>query len=181
MALLDAATKVFAEHGIAAPTSLISKTAGVSEGSLFTYFKTKEILINELYRELRLDLAAAVNSEFPRKGSVRARLEHVFMRYVTWGAQHPVSRRALRQASMSNLIEPDVRAESNVLFAEMDKLQVDAFKQRKLQQLPPSMASQALKAMADMTMDMIERHPKQADAIKRTGFQMLWAALHAKP
>jgi AcrR family transcriptional regulator len=35
--LLDAATKEFAEHGLSAPTSLISKIAGVSEGSFFTY------------------------------------------------------------------------------------------------------------------------------------------------
>ena len=40
-ALLDAAAKVFAERGLAAPTALVSKTAGVSEGSFFTSFKTK--------------------------------------------------------------------------------------------------------------------------------------------
>ena len=39
-AILDAATRVFAESGLsAAPTSEISKQAGVAEGTLFTYLE----------------------------------------------------------------------------------------------------------------------------------------------
>ena len=54
-AILDAATRVFAERGLAAaPTSEISRRAGVADGTLFTYFKTKDDLINALYREIKL-------------------------------------------------------------------------------------------------------------------------------
>ena len=56
---------MFAKYGISARTALITKTAKVSEGSLFTYFKTKDELINALYRELRPDLASAIMSDFP--------------------------------------------------------------------------------------------------------------------
>jgi AcrR family transcriptional regulator len=180
-ALLEAATKVFAEHGLSAPTSLISKTAKVSEGSFFTYFKTKDDLINALYREIRLDLAAAVTNEFPRKASVRARLEHVWTRYVSWGVANPIARRALKHVSMSKLITPAVRAEGNLLFAEVERVQVDAIEQRKLQHLPAVMASHALKALAEMTMDLIESQPTQAEQFKSSGFQMLWGALASKP
>jgi AcrR family transcriptional regulator len=69
--LLEAAMQVIAEHGLSAPTSLISRTANVSEGSFFTYFKTKDELINALYREIRLDLAAAVMRDFPRSRACR--------------------------------------------------------------------------------------------------------------
>jgi len=65
-AILDAATHVFAERGLtAAPTSEISKQAVVAEGTLFTYFKTKDDLINALYREIKLELADAMMSGFP--------------------------------------------------------------------------------------------------------------------
>jgi AcrR family transcriptional regulator len=179
-ALLDAAAKVFAEHGLSAPTSLISKTAEVSEGSFFTYFKTKDDLINALYREIRLDLSAAVMDGFPRKASVRDRLEHVWMRWVSWGASNPVTRRALKHLSMSNAIPREVRAESSLLFAAVEQLQLDAIEQRRLQ-LPPMMASHALKALAEMTMDLVENNPDEAEQLKSTGFQMLWGALTSKP
>src|SRR5262245_30221605 len=136
--LLDAATRVFAEHGLAAPTSLISKTARVSEGSFFTYFKTKDELINALYRELRLDLASAVMSGFPRRAAARERLAHVWKGYVSWGVANPVARRALKHVSMSKAITTAVRAEGSTLFAEVERLQQDAVEQRRLQ-LPPAM------------------------------------------
>jgi AcrR family transcriptional regulator len=179
-ALLDAAMKVFAAHGLSAPTSLISKTAGVAEGSLFTYFKTKDELINALYREIRRDFAAAVMNGFPRKASVRDRLQHVWTRYVAWNVENPVARKALRHVSMSPAITPAVRAEGGVLFAEVERLQADAVEQRRLK-LPPVMASQALKALADMTTDLIERQPEHARQFTASGFQMLWGALTSKP
>jgi AcrR family transcriptional regulator len=67
-AILEAATHLFAERGpAAAPTSTISNWAGVAEGTLFTYFRTKDDLINSLYREIKLELADAMMSDFPSK------------------------------------------------------------------------------------------------------------------
>jgi AcrR family transcriptional regulator len=179
-ALLEAAIQVFAEHGLAAPTSLVSKTARVAEGSLFTYFATKDELINAVYRELRLDLAAAIANDFPRKGSVRARLEHVWRRYVGWGVDHPLGKRALRLVSMSKAIRPDVRAEGGVLFAEVDRLQADAIEQRLLADVPKMMIPQLLKALAEMTMDLVAEHPRQREALIAAGFGFLWRALARK-
>ena len=42
----DAAAQVVAEYGVSAPTAKISKVAGVAEGTLFTYFATKDELLN---------------------------------------------------------------------------------------------------------------------------------------
>lgn len=180
-ALLEAAIAVFAEHGLGAPTSLISKTAKVSEGSLFTYFKTKDELINEVYREIRLDVSARISRDFPRKASVRDRLEHVFTRYVTWGVENPLARKTLKHVGMSNAITPEVRAEGDTLFAEVGGLERDAIAQRKLQHLTPAMASKALKALSEMTMDMVSQEPKRAGELTAAGFQMLWGALTSKP
>src|SRR4030088_3785890 len=86
--ILLAATQVFAERGLGAPTAAITTAAGIAEGSLFTYFKTKDDLINALYRELKLELADAMMSGFPRKKNVRTRLRHVWDRYLDWGIEN---------------------------------------------------------------------------------------------
>jgi AcrR family transcriptional regulator len=179
-ALLAAATKVFAEQGLSAPTSLISSTAGVSEGSLFTYFKTKDELVNVLYVELRLELADAVLAGFPRRGSVRQRFEHVWTKYVTWGVDNPLARKCMRYTHMSNAVAPASRAEAGALFAEVERLHQDAKEQRKLRDLPDRMAGQVLKAMADMTMDLIEAQPARRKEYLAVGFQLLWGALASK-
>ena len=54
-ALLAAAIELIAEQGLSVPTSKIAHVAGVAEGTLFTYFETKERLLNDLYVELKLE------------------------------------------------------------------------------------------------------------------------------
>jgi AcrR family transcriptional regulator len=41
-AILQAATRFIVAHGLSAPTMGIAKEAGVANGSLFTYFETKQ-------------------------------------------------------------------------------------------------------------------------------------------
>ena len=56
-ALMAAATRVIAAQGLSAPTAVIAREAGVSNGSLFTYFETKADLFNQLYLELKAGMA----------------------------------------------------------------------------------------------------------------------------
>ena len=65
-AILRAATKTIAEDGIGASTASVAKVAAVAEGSLFRYFPDKDKLLNELYRELKLDMRSAMIAGFPR-------------------------------------------------------------------------------------------------------------------
>lgn len=44
--ILEAAREVFLEHGIQAPTSAIAERAGISEGTIFRRFETKEALFH---------------------------------------------------------------------------------------------------------------------------------------
>src|ERR1700677_3711809 len=97
-ALLLAAEQVFARRGLAAaPTSAISKEAGVAEGTLFTYFATKDELVNALYREIKVELADAMMANFPRKKSVRQRLQHVWDSYIGWGLENAKKNRVLKR------------------------------------------------------------------------------------
>src|ERR1700690_2718699 len=96
-AILSAATTEFAERGLGAATAAISHAAGVAEGTLFTYFKTKDELVNALYREIKLELADAMMSDFPRRGSIRRRFQHVWDRYAEWGIKNPSQQRVLQQ------------------------------------------------------------------------------------
>src|SRR6202022_2884010 len=122
-AILDAATRVFAERGLtAAPTSEISKQAGVAEGTLFTYFKTKDDLINALYREIKLELADAMMSGFPRKTSVRTRLRHVWDGYVNWGVTNPEQRKVLAQLQVSGMLSKEAIEPGSAPFVEMQNM-----------------------------------------------------------
>jgi AcrR family transcriptional regulator len=178
-AILSAATRVFAERGLtAAPTSEISKQAGVAEGTLFTYFKTKGDLINALYREIKLELADAMISGFPRKKSVRTRLRHVWDSYVNWGVANPEQRKVLTQLQVSGMLSKESIEAGSAPFVEIQNMTRDAIEQHILRvDLPIELISKMLGALAEATMDLIVLKPAMANKYRNGGFEIYWAGI----
>ena len=95
--ILDAALHVFGEQGFAR-TRLedVAKRAGVSKGTLYLYFKSKEDLFREMARSC-MSASLAEGEEFVRtfQGSTRDLLEQFIRRY--WAKMNdPVNLRLVR-------------------------------------------------------------------------------------
>jgi len=176
-AIFSAATQVFAERGLGAPTAAITSAAGIAEGSLFTYFKTKDELINALYRELKLELADSMMSGFPRKQSVRHRLEHVWNGYLQWGVANPDQQKVLKQIQVWGGLTQESKQAGSAPFTEMQRMTEDALTQKIYKDVPQAFIGAMLVALAEMTMDFMVREPESAEMYRTTGFEMLWAAV----
>jgi AcrR family transcriptional regulator len=178
-AILDAATRLFAERGLtASPTSEISKQARVAEGTLFTYFKTKDDLINALYREIKLELADAMMSDFPRKKNVRTRLRHVWDGYVNWGIANPRQRKVLAQLQVSEVLTKESKDAGGAPFVEFQIMIRGAIEQRVFRNdLPVELISKSLAALGEATIDLTMSNPSKAKRYRDSGFQMFWAGI----
>ena len=175
-AILDAATRLFAERGLAAaPTSEISKRAGIAEGTLFTYFETKDDLINALYREIKLELADAMMSDFPRKKNVRTRLRHVWDRYVNWGIANAKQRKVLAQLQVSEVLTKESRAAGGAPFIEFQTMIRDAIDGRVFRDdLPAELISRSLATLVEATIDLTVSNPSKAKKYRDGGFEVFW-------
>jgi AcrR family transcriptional regulator len=179
-AILLAAAEGVAGRGAGATTASIASSAGVSEGTIFTYFESKDELLNVLYREIKLELADAMMSDFPRRTSVRNRLRHVWNRYVEWGAKNPLKHRALQQILMWAGLTQDSKSAGSAPFVEIQQMQKEATEEGLLRKLPEEFVAATISALSDMTVGFLQRQPKQAAMYRDTGFEMLWAALARK-
>src|SRR5258708_39138650 len=103
-AILSAATRVSASQGLAAATATIAKQAGVSNGSLFLYFDTKAMLLNELYISLKTEMGAAAIAGLPTEGEPRAQVQHMWTHWPRWAPTNPDNRRALAQLQVADHI-----------------------------------------------------------------------------
>src|SRR5437879_6096358 len=101
-ALLDAAAEFVARLGTGASTAKIAKAAGVSEGTLFTYFPTKDDLLNQLFLEIEADLTETMLAPYPADASAKDRLFAVWNRLIDWGLAHATARKALGQLKVSD-------------------------------------------------------------------------------
>jgi AcrR family transcriptional regulator len=176
-AILTAATEVFAEKGLSAATSVISREAGVAEGTLFTYFATKDDLVNALYREIKGDLAEAMMSGFPRKKGVRERLQHVWDKYLDWGLANPQAHAAMRQIQVWSGLTPESREAANAPFVEIHDMAEAAIAQRVFQKIPSQFVAASMSALVETTMVFMREHPTKASMYRRAGFEMLWAGI----
>ena len=101
---MDAAARVIAVQGLGAATATIAREAGVSNGSLFTYFDTKADLLNQLYLELKTDMGAAALGGLPADGDVREQLLSLCSGWLRWATAYPERRRTLAQLDVSDEI-----------------------------------------------------------------------------
>jgi len=116
--LLDAATKVFLDHGFtAASMDLVRQQAGVSNGSLYHHYPTKAALADALYAytlrdfhaTLLIPLKAGATAESAVKGLIRA--------YVQWVVKHPERARLLHELRRTGDMT-DAASERNAANAE---------------------------------------------------------------
>jgi len=179
-AILSAATQVFAERGLGAATSAISSAAGVAEGTLFKYFSKKDELLNDLYQEIKVDLADVMMSGFPRKKSVRHRLQHVWEQFVEWGVQNPMQQRVLSQIELWGGLTEESKSAGMAPFVEIQKTVEDAMAERIFRDLPEQCITATVRALSEMTTDLVRKNPEEADKYRSAGFEILWAGIVRK-
>jgi AcrR family transcriptional regulator len=179
-AILSAATSVFAEGGLSAPTSAVSKAAGVAEGTLFTYFPTKDDLLNALYRQIKLDLAEVLMSGFARKKDVRAKLQHIWDAFLNWGVANPERRKVLAQLAVSDKLTKETKAVGAAPFAEVEVMGREAIAQGTLRDYPLEFVIAMMEAMTQATIELIASNPSKAARYRTFGFEALWNGL-SKP
>ncbi len=168
--------EVFAERGIGhAPTSSISAAAGVAEGTLFTYFKTKDELINELYRELRKEMDQEM-VDYPFTGDARTRLRFVWDRYLSLAMRFPKRLKVLQQLRASGRLLKDAEA-PNMAIMELLHTTREAAEMGGIRNASAEFLVLMFRAQAEATVEFIGAHRDLEVESRELGFRLVWRGL----
>jgi AcrR family transcriptional regulator len=173
-AILAAATRVIVTQGLSAQTAVIAREAGVANGTLFTYFKTKGELLNALYLDLKSGMAAAALKGFLPEGESRRQYEQVWLNWMGWAEAHPEKRRALAVLGVSDEITPKSREAGHKTMAPMREMLERIHKNGAMRGASRGMFLALMNSVAEATMDFMVEDPKSADKHCRVGFEALW-------
>lgn len=113
--VLDAALRVFAArgyHGTAVPE--VAKAAGVGTGTLYHYFEHKQELVNEVYRDAKLRLRAALleglaEPDLRARGAGRAWFLEVWQRLAAFATREPDAFRFLEMQDHVEYLDAESR------------------------------------------------------------------------
>lgn len=177
IAIMDAAARVIVTQGLSASTALIAKEAGVSSGSLFTYFETKAELLNQLYLDLKTGMAAVALADLPKNAGLREQALHVWTNWMKWATASPEKRRALAQLSVSDQITPETRAAGFKIMAGFIELMERMRVNGSLKNTPMNFAGAIMNSLADTTMDFMISEPANAKQHCEVGFETFWRAI----
>lgn len=151
--ILDAAETVFAEHGFfSAKVSQIAEKAGVADGTIYLYFKSKDDLLISLFESRMKTVTDAMRRALEKAPDPVARLEVFVRTHLEMVHQHPrlaeVLTVELRQSAKF------MKEISNPLFGEYLKLLAQTISDGQAQELftaelPASVAARAIFGMVD--------------------------------
>jgi AcrR family transcriptional regulator len=97
-AILKTTLDLISERGFHnTPMSLIAQTAGVSIGIVYHYFSGKEELINELYKEIKLEIFQAMLADYSEDLSLNERFLGIWFNYIHYSLDHPTNGLFLEQ------------------------------------------------------------------------------------
>lgn len=175
--LLAATVQVIAEQWLSISTSKIAQVAGVSEGSLFIYFETKEILLNELYLEMKAEVRANMLDMYPTHTSLEVRARRVWDMYVRFGIAHPDKYKVMTQLSVSDSIWEQTKRLSMEGYEALHAMIQETFAYGALRDQPYAFGTALLLSLMNMTIEFIAQHPSEADRFGDAGFTAFWNAV----
>lgn len=177
-AILKAAIQVIAVDGLGAPTAKIAKQVGVAEGTLFRYFATKDVLLNELYAYIKYCVSEHIKAQYDSETVLKQRVQSVWDAYIDWGLAHPDASKTLSQLVTSDKITAETKVKVHNYFADINACPCDMRSGDEVLAHNDSMFGSALfMAIAEVTMNFALNEPSQTSAYKASGFNVMWRGL----
>ena len=110
--IIEAAIPLFLSEGVGVSTASIAKAAGVSNGTLFNAFATKQALIDAIYLTTSLDLLAAMPCTSQDDFTLDI-LHRNWSNYLRWAREKPQYRQIKHLLLEAGLTSQEVQADCN--------------------------------------------------------------------
>ncbi|ATJ89845.1 hypothetical protein HK16_00135 [Acetobacter senegalensis] len=177
LAILGASITAIASSGLSASTATIARSAGVSEGTIFTYFKNKNCLLNSVELHIKNDLFDYINNDMRRTTDEEVWLRWFWNKYIEWGANSPEKYRAMRCLSVSDVLTDEVRHEVRKKFLKFDEIIASGKQNGILREQPNEFIYGITDSLATMTIEIICKFPSKLDLYRDLGWKAFLLAI----
>lgn len=181
-AILETALMLFTERGFAGtPTSLISKEAGVATGTLFFYFKTKEELIDTLYRRVKSEAAQAMGRGLDAEKTAKDKFRRLGKNAAGWGIKNPAKLKFMEQFAHSPFVSTSAHEEGMSHFLFLEELVRQGIRDGEIRNVEASglfcLMASALSGMIAHALSTNDR--KEREQIIEDGLDFIWFGMKA--
>ena len=116
-AILDATLGLISENGFHGTAMLkIAQEAGVSAGSIYHYFDSKDELIHELYKAIKRKSARAILENLDQAQPLKIQIRQVLASIIRYSLHHPQESAFVEQYVRSPYYQPGIDAELSEVY-----------------------------------------------------------------
>jgi len=144
-AVLETTIELISEKELQATSmSLISKVSGISTGSIYHYFNSKEDIINELFKGIVKFHSDEILKGFDSSEILKVRFHQIWKNFIQFGMNYSKAFQFIEQYSFSPYITDEVKKKVNddVWCNEVAKLYAEAIEQKLFIELEPKLMVQ---------------------------------------
>lgn len=176
--ILSAALKLFVAYGFhGTPTSKIAAEAGVSNGTLFHYFKTKDELVVSLYNHIKDELNTFLATKVAEADNYKGKFRNLFIYSIQWALEHQDEFYFIQQFQFSphkTLVPDEVMKNQAHLHMELlnDAFNAGAFKPIQTD-LIATLAGSQINGMYQYLLNT-NLQPEQQRTLINDAFELVW-------
>ena len=140
---------------------------------MFTYFASKDELLNELYLEMREDFDL---TNYPRDGDAKTRLRCIWDTFLDLGVRQPARLTIMRQIRATGMLLKENETPGKLVVEVLDTLR-DVTEGGQFRDGSLELLVLLLRAHAEATIEFIVAHPEQEESSRELGFNLIWRGL----
>jgi AcrR family transcriptional regulator len=173
--IMEASLRLFIKEGFhGTSTSKIANEAGVSNGTLFHYFKTKEELINKLYLRIKEGYYNYLLEHIKTCKTSRSKLYQLWLGCVHWSLENSDCEAFFAMFSNSPYIDKLSKEEASRNFSFIHDIFQEAIDQEILINVNTDLISNTFYASTKAFSAFISDNPGKLDEYMDIAFKMWW-------
>jgi AcrR family transcriptional regulator len=179
--VLAAALEQFAErgfHGATVPD--IAKRANVGIGTMYRYFKSKEELVNTLYRRWKNEFSVYLMMGFPHESPMREQFHHMWTRMLAFHKEHNLAATFLELHHHGTYIDKYSREVEMGLLQSIREIVVRGQRQKALRQTAPEiLMATAFGAFVGLVRAAEQKHLILLPEVIKASEDVVWDSISA--
>jgi AcrR family transcriptional regulator len=174
------AIKLFSTKGFqATSTTSITSHAQVGTGTLFLYFNSKEQMINQIYLEVKDEIATYLLSMLSEQKTTRSKFKRLWECMINWATENPDKFLFVQQFNNSPFINNLTREEAVGAFRFLFQIIEEGEKQDILKPIDPEFLYAFIHGHIFSTINYLRHNPFKLQVVTEFSFEMIWKAMSA--
>jgi AcrR family transcriptional regulator len=180
-AIYEATLKLVLETGFnGLKMADVAKAAKLATGTLYIYFKNKEVLINELYFHLKKNKTLKILEVYVAKDPFPVAFKKLWMNYLNVSLAEPERMSFIEQYTHTSYLTKKTKQQSDQLLKPLEEFVAGGILQGFVKKLPvPLLLSQLMGPINESVRLHYDQTLKITPTLKEELFRMAWNSIKA--